>query len=76
MQWLLHNNKEITTLRDTLILLENMCDTPLNRLKLWRCKENQRKEASQLQIVNRKLAAMNKLLIEENERLQKQVSEL
>lgn len=41
-----------------------------------RCREKQRKEASQLQTVNRKLAAMNKLLTEENERLQKQVSEL
>jgi homeobox-leucine zipper protein len=41
-----------------------------------RCREKQRKEASQLQSVNRKLSAMNKLLMEENERLQKQVSQL
>ncbi|CAK8536236.1 unnamed protein product [Lathyrus sativus] len=50
------------------------------QIKVWfqnrRCREKQRKEASQLQTVNRKLAAMNKLLTEENERLQKQVSEL
>jgi hypothetical protein len=39
-----------------------------------RCREKQRKEASNLQTVNRKLAAMNKLLTEENDRLQKQVS--
>ncbi|KAG7531481.1 hypothetical protein ISN44_Un31g000050 [Arabidopsis suecica] len=36
-----------------------------------RCREKQRKEA-----VNRKLNAMNKLLMEENDRLQKQVSHL
>ncbi|KAK6152559.1 hypothetical protein DH2020_012198 [Rehmannia glutinosa] len=36
----------------------------------------QRKEASRLQAVNRKLTAMNKLLMEENDRLQKQVSHL
>ncbi|KAI5399573.1 hypothetical protein KIW84_064781 [Lathyrus oleraceus] len=50
------------------------------QIKVWfqnrRCREKQRKEASQLQTMNRKLAAMNKLLTEENERLQKQVSEL
>lgn len=41
-----------------------------------RCREKQRKEASRLQTVNRKLTAMNKLLMEENDRLQKQVSHL
>ncbi|KAJ7969112.1 Homeobox-leucine zipper protein like [Quillaja saponaria] len=40
------------------------------------CREKQRKEASRLQTVNRKLNAMNKLLMEENDRLQKQVSHL
>ncbi|PPS20361.1 hypothetical protein GOBAR_AA00202 [Gossypium barbadense] len=34
------------------------------------CREKQRKEASRLQAVNRKLTAMNKLLMEENDRLQ------
>jgi N-glycosylase/DNA lyase len=43
---------------------------------LNRCREKQRKEASRLQTVNRKLTAMNKLLMEENDRLQKQVSHL
>jgi homeobox-leucine zipper protein len=43
---------------------------------LCRCREKQRKEASRLQTVNRKLSAMNKLLMEENDRLQKQVSHL
>lgn len=43
---------------------------------LFRCREKQRKEASRLQAVNRKLTAMNKLLMEENDRLQKQVSQL
>ena len=42
----------------------------------FRCREKQRKEASRLQAVNRKLTAMNKLLMEENDRLQKQVSQL
>ncbi|OIW13909.1 hypothetical protein TanjilG_31798 [Lupinus angustifolius] len=50
------------------------------QLKVWfqnrRCREKQRKEASILQTVNRKLSAMNKLLMEENDRLQKQVSNL
>ncbi|XP_073001395.1 homeobox-leucine zipper protein HOX9-like [Typha latifolia] len=50
------------------------------QIKVWfqnrRCREKQRKEASRLQAVNRKLTAMNKLLMEENERLQKQVSQL
>ncbi|KAL0290324.1 UNVERIFIED_CONTAM: Homeobox-leucine zipper protein ATHB-14 [Sesamum calycinum] len=48
------------------------------QIKVWfqnrRCREKQRKEASRLQTVNRKLSAMNKLLMEENDRLQKQVS--
>ncbi|XP_071710122.1 homeobox-leucine zipper protein ATHB-15-like [Rutidosis leptorrhynchoides] len=50
------------------------------QIKVWfqnrRCREKQRKEASRLQGVNRKLSAMNKLLMEENDRLQKQVSHL
>ena len=45
-------------------------------LYFYRCREKQRKEASRLQAVNRKLTAMNKLLMEENDRLQKQVSQL
>ena len=44
--------------------------------ELFRCREKQRKESSRLQAVNRKLTAMNKLLMEENDRLQKQVSQL
>ncbi|KAH0909560.1 hypothetical protein HID58_032881 [Brassica napus] len=40
------------------------------------CRDKQRKEASRLQAVNRKLTAMNKLLMEENDWLQKQVSHL
>ncbi|KAL8103312.1 homeobox-leucine zipper protein ATHB-14-like [Apium graveolens] len=50
------------------------------QIKVWfqnrRCREKQRKEASSLQTVNGKLSAMNKLLMEENDRLQKQVSHL
>ncbi|XP_023518237.1 homeobox-leucine zipper protein ATHB-14 [Cucurbita pepo subsp. pepo] len=50
------------------------------QIKVWfqnrRCREKQRKESSRLQSVNRKLSAMNKLLMEENDRLQKQVSHL
>ncbi|KAL3530567.1 hypothetical protein ACH5RR_009889 [Cinchona calisaya] len=50
------------------------------QIKVWfqnrRCREKQRKESSRLQTVNRKLNAMNKLLMEENDRLQKQVSQL
>ncbi|GMH07113.1 hypothetical protein Nepgr_008953 [Nepenthes gracilis] len=50
------------------------------QIKVWfqnrRCREKQKKEASGLQTVNRKLTAMNKLLMEENERLQRQVSQL
>uniref|UniRef100_A0A803ND20 Uncharacterized protein n=1 Tax=Chenopodium quinoa TaxID=63459 RepID=A0A803ND20_CHEQI len=50
------------------------------QIKVWfqnrRCREKQRKESSRLQAVNRKLTAMNKLLMEENDRLQKQVGQL
>ncbi|KAK4763051.1 hypothetical protein SAY86_008819 [Trapa natans] len=50
------------------------------QIKVWfqnrRCREKQRKESSRLQTVNQKLTAMNKLLMEENDRLQKQVSQL
>ncbi|WCJ29512.1 Homeobox-leucine zipper protein HOX32 [Euphorbia peplus] len=50
------------------------------QIKVWfqnrRCREKQRKESSRLETVNRKLSAMNKLLMEENDRLQKQVSHL
>nr|XP_043631639.1 homeobox-leucine zipper protein REVOLUTA-like [Erigeron canadensis] len=50
------------------------------QIKVWfqnrRCREKQRKESSRLQTVNKKLSAMNKLLMEENDRLLKQVSQL
>ncbi|KAK6138085.1 hypothetical protein DH2020_028175 [Rehmannia glutinosa] len=50
------------------------------QIKVWfqnrRCREKQRNESTRLQSVNRKLSAMNKLLMEENDRLQKQVSQL
>eukprot|EP00249_Psilotum_nudum_P011572 c23246_g2_i4 orf=218-2680(-) len=50
------------------------------QIKVWfqnrRCREKQRKEAARLQTVNGKLTAMNKLLMEENDRLQKQVAQL
>ncbi|XP_022969629.1 homeobox-leucine zipper protein REVOLUTA-like [Cucurbita maxima] len=50
------------------------------QIKVWfqnrRCREKQRKEASRLQSLNSKLTAMNKLLMEENDRLQKHVSQL
>ncbi|MCO5561856.1 hypothetical protein L7F22_015481 [Adiantum nelumboides] len=50
------------------------------QIKVWfqnrRCREKQRKETSRLQTVNSKLTAMNKLLMEENDRLQKQVAQL
>ncbi|KAL6510918.1 hypothetical protein OROGR_022042 [Orobanche gracilis] len=50
------------------------------QIKVWfqnrRCREKQRKESTRLQSVNRKLSAMNKLLMEENDRLQNQVSQL
>ncbi|OVA18075.1 Homeobox domain [Macleaya cordata] len=52
-----------------------LCNIEPKQIKVW-CREKQRKEASRLQTVNRKLTAMNKLLMEENERLQKQVSQL
>lgn len=45
-------------------------------LYLFRCRKKQRKEASCLQAMNRKLTAMNKLLMEEKHRLQKQMSQL
>ena len=41
-----------------------------------RCREKQRKETSRLQNWNSKLNAMNQLLLEENERLQKQATQL
>ncbi|KAL8525439.1 hypothetical protein ACS0TY_014884 [Phlomoides rotata] len=57
-----------------------LCNIELRQIKVWfqnrRCREKQRKESTRLQSVNRKLSAMNKLLMEENERLQTQVSQL
>ncbi|KAK9128083.1 hypothetical protein Syun_016880 [Stephania yunnanensis] len=50
--------------------------SPISSPSRSRCREKQRKEASRLQAVNKKLTAMNKLLMEENDRLQKQVSQL
>lgn len=41
-----------------------------------RCREKQRKEATRLVHVNAKLTALNKLLMEENERLAKHTSQL
>uniref|UniRef100_A0A7I4DCE4 Class III HD-Zip protein n=1 Tax=Physcomitrium patens TaxID=3218 RepID=A0A7I4DCE4_PHYPA len=50
------------------------------QIKVWfqnrRCREKQRKEASRLVSVNAKLTALNKLLMEENERLAKHTSQL
>ncbi|KAA8539315.1 hypothetical protein F0562_026007 [Nyssa sinensis] len=50
------------------------------QIKVWfqnrRCRDKLKKEASQLQSVNKTLNATNKLLMEENARLQKQVSQL
>nr|AWD38919.1 class III homeodomain-leucine zipper protein [Cyrtomium guizhouense] len=50
------------------------------QIKVWfqnrRCREKQRKESSRLQTVNSKLTAMNKLLMEENDRLQRQAAQL
>ncbi|XP_057476045.1 homeobox-leucine zipper protein REVOLUTA-like isoform X2 [Actinidia eriantha] len=50
------------------------------QIKVWfqnrRCREKQKKEANNIQSVNKKLTAANKLLMEENDRLQKQVSHL
>lgn len=42
----------------------------------YRCREKQRKEATRLVSVNAKLTALNKLLMEENERLAKHSSQL
>nr|ABD75295.1 class III homeodomain-leucine zipper protein C3HDZ1 [Marchantia polymorpha] len=50
------------------------------QIKVWfqnrRCREKQRKEATRLLSVNAKLTALNKLLMEENERLSKHTSQL
>ncbi|KAG8049249.1 hypothetical protein GUJ93_ZPchr0009g114 [Zizania palustris] len=53
-----------------------LLELDINSDLIRKCREKQRKEASRLQTVNRKLTAMNKLLMEENDRLQKQVSRL
>ncbi|EFJ29546.1 hypothetical protein SELMODRAFT_146209 [Selaginella moellendorffii] len=50
------------------------------QIKVWfqnrRCREKQRKETSRLQSVNASLTAMNKIIMEENERLTKHSSQL
>ncbi|KAJ7517965.1 hypothetical protein O6H91_21G048400 [Diphasiastrum complanatum] len=50
------------------------------QLKVWfqnrRCREKQRKETTRLQSVNSSLSAMNKIIMEENERLTKHSSQL
>ncbi|XP_057979607.1 homeobox-leucine zipper protein REVOLUTA-like [Malania oleifera] len=50
------------------------------QIKVWfqnhRCREKQKNETTQLQTVNKRLTANNKLLMEENDRLQSQVSQL
>ncbi|GBG67166.1 hypothetical protein CBR_g84830 [Chara braunii] len=50
------------------------------QIKVWfqnrRCREKQRKEATRLINMNAKLSALNKMLMEENERLMKQTTEL
>ncbi|CAK9169604.1 unnamed protein product [Ilex paraguariensis] len=50
------------------------------QIKIWfqnrRCRDKQRKENTDLQLVNQKLIAENKLLMEENGRLRNQVTEL
>ncbi|CAL5407294.1 unnamed protein product [Camellia sinensis] len=50
------------------------------QIKVWfqnhRCLEKQKKEATTIQLVNKKLTAANRLLKEENDCLQKQVSHL
>nr|ABG73232.1 class III HD-Zip protein HDZ32 [Selaginella kraussiana] len=50
------------------------------QIKVWfqnrRCREKQRKETSRLQSVNSSLTAMNKIIMEENERLTKHSSQL
>ncbi|XP_043703653.1 homeobox-leucine zipper protein HOX32-like [Telopea speciosissima] len=56
--------------------LERVCSERPNPSSMRRCREKQRKDASCVQTANRKLTAMNKLLMEENDRLQKQVSHL
>ncbi|MCI25476.1 homeobox-leucine zipper protein REVOLUTA-like, partial [Trifolium medium] len=71
-----------SSLRRQQLIRENpvLSNIEPKQIKVWfqnrRCREKQRKESSELQTLNRRLAAMNKLLTEENDRLQKQVSQL